>query len=271
VQLLATFFVFTTLKRGARRSAFSAVIAIAAVGVAALLTGAQMMSAVPIVLMIWLPAFVLATALQRTRSLTLTLQFLALFFVVVSIYVFGVVDGLVEAVKPLSTFYIEFVRASGVEEVAQSWESEPLPFARQIVLSMVWVAWIFFVLFLLVGYRFYRKSDVESRNYGTFSSFDNGRVIAIVLAVLAAIALAAGVTWLTYVAAMMLAPFWLQGLAVTHYFFEAGKFPLFALILIYILMVLPVLNEIAIVALAVVGYLDVWLGIRNRMAANNGV
>ena len=59
------FFVFTTLKRGARRSAISAVVAVSAVGVAALVSGASMLSAVFTVLTIWLPAFVLATTLQR--------------------------------------------------------------------------------------------------------------------------------------------------------------------------------------------------------------
>ncbi len=265
------FFVFTTLKRGVRRSAVSAVVAVAAVGVAAVVTGASMLSAVLTVLTIWLPAFVLATVLQRTRSLTLTLQFLALFFVAMSMYVFGVVDNLVEVIDPISTMYIEFARASGLEDVALGWEAEPLQFAREIMLSILWGAWIFFVLFLLVGYRFYRRSDGDSRDFGSFSSFDNGRVIAIVMLVFAGIALAAGVTWLQYVAVMMLAPFWLQGLAVAHWLFEAKRLPLFALILIYILMVLPVLNEIAIVGLAVAGYSDVWLGFRSRMAANNEV
>jgi len=263
------FFVFTTLKKGPRRSAIGAVIAIAAVGAVAVLSGAPVLSAVPIVLMIWLPAFVLATTLQRTRSLTLTLQILTLFFVAISIYVFGVVGDLVEVVSPVSTTYIEIARASGLEEMAQAWEADPLEFARQIALGSLWGAWMFLVLILLVGYRFYRRSDSKCLNFGMFSGLDIGRVIAVVMAVFAAIAFAAGVTWLQYVAVMMLAPFWLQGLAVVHWSFEVRKLPLFVLILIYILMVMPVLNQIVIVGLAIVGYSDVWLGIKRRMVASN--
>jgi hypothetical protein len=54
-----------------------------------------------------------------------------------------------------------------------------------------------------------------------------------------------------------------------HWLYEARKLPMFVLILIYILLVLPVLSQIVIPALAVVGYLDVWLALRRRMAATN--
>jgi len=263
------FFVFTTLSKGPRRSATGAALAIGAVGVAAFLSGAPVTSAVPIVLTIWLPAFVLAATLQRTRSLTLTLQFLALFFAAMSVYVFGIVGNLVEIVSPVSTAWIDWTRASGLEEIAIAWEEDPLDFARQIALSTLWGAWMYLVLLLLLGYRYYRRSGSKSLDFGAFSSLDFGRVIAIVMAAFAAIAFAADVSWLKFVAVMMLAPFWLQGLAVMHWLYEARKLPMFVLILIYILLVLPVLSQIVIPALAVIGYLDVWLALRRRMAATN--
>jgi hypothetical protein len=61
----------------------------------------------------------------------------------------------------------------------------------------------------------------------------------------------------------MFAVFWLQGLAIAHWLRAEGRMPGFALVLVYVL--LPVLNFLVIVGLAVAGYVDAWFSYRRRV------
>jgi len=269
VQLFSGIFVaFLVLKQGVRLAGIEAVLAAALLTAGSLIVGTPVQSVFAGVLMFWVPAMLLAVTLQKTKSLTLTMQLLVLVFVGAAVVLFGVVGDLAEFAKPLSTLYLEILKASGLHEQAEAMAADPLGLARELVQSTLWGYWMLCVLFMMMGYRLYRKIDGEFLNYGMFRDLDFGRVIAVAMIGTTIVAYATGLDWLKLVAVMMLAPFWLQGLALLHWVYEAGKLPLFLLILIYILLVLPVLNEITIVGLAMFGYSDVWLHFRRRIARN---
>jgi hypothetical protein len=85
------------------------------------------------------------------------------------------------------------------------------------------------------------------------------------MAVCSIIAVLSGAVWLQNIAFVMFAIFWLQGLAVVHWMHGKGILPAFAVIVVYVLM-LP-LSAVVVVALAVVGYLDAWFRLRQRVTA----
>ena len=65
----------------------------------------------------------------------------------------------------------------------------------------------------------------------------------------------------------MFAVFWFQGLAIAHWLYAEGRMPGFALALVYVL--LPVLNFLMIVGLAIAGYADAWFAFRQRLLSKN--
>jgi len=76
-----------------------------------------------------------------------------------------------------------------------------------------------------------------------------------------------GHPWLQSLAIVLLAVFWLQGLAVIHWMVVDGELPLFVAIMVYVL--LPFLHLFLMMALAVVGYTDAWFGYRRRVVKSN--
>jgi uncharacterized protein YybS (DUF2232 family) len=58
------------------------------------------------------------------------------------------------------------------------------------------------------------------------------------------------------------AVFWLQGLAILHWLHAEQRLPVFVVIMTYAL--LPFLNVLLVISLAVVGYMDAWFDFRAR-------
>jgi len=106
-----------------------------------------------------------------------------------------------------------------------------------------------------------------SSNYGQFRDLNFGRVLAIVMAVTSLAAMASSAVWIQNVSFLMFSVFWLQGLAIAHWLRAEGRIPGFALVLVYVL--LPVLNFLVVVGLAVAGYADAWFAFRKRAASKS--
>ena len=85
------------------------------------------------------------------------------------------------------------------------------------------------------------------------------------MAISSVVALLGDAVWLQNIAFVMFAIFWLQGLAIVHWMHGKGILPAFAVIMVYVLM-LP-LSAVIVVALAVVGYIDAWFDLRQRVPA----
>jgi hypothetical protein len=86
------------------------------------------------------------------------------------------------------------------------------------------------------------------------------------MALVSLLALVTGVTWMQNLAFVMFAIFWVQGLAILHFLQSDGPLPLVALIVVYAL--LPVLNALLVMALAVLGYTDAWFDYRTRISVS---
>jgi hypothetical protein len=120
---------------------------------------------------------------------------------------------------------------------------------------------------LFFGYRYATAEPGKTGPYGRFCDLSFGRVLALLVAVVASLAFATGMPWLQSLAIVLFTVFWFQGLAVVHWMFVDGDLPLFVVIMVYVL--LPFLHLFLIMALAVVGYTDAWFGYRRRAAASN--
>jgi uncharacterized protein YybS (DUF2232 family) len=93
-----------------------------------------------------------------------------------------------------------------------------------------------------------------------------GRVLALIMAVTSLLALFIGADWLRNFAFVVFVIFWLQGLAMMHWLHVVGPLPIFVLVVIYVM--LPILNALLVMALAVLGYTDAWFDYRSRMGKN---
>jgi len=260
--------VLLVLKQGVRPALLEGLLAAAILAAASFVSGMPALRVGYVALVLWAPAVLLAFGLLRTRSLTLTLQALGLVLMGLSVYVFGVVDDLVEFARPASDFWLEMFRAGGMQDQAEMLAKQPEVLAQGLMVALLWGLWTMYALFLLIGYRLRRGLADGTPGYGMFRDVDFGKVLAIVLALMSIVGFVTGIEWLKNVAVVMMAMFWLQGLAVMHWSRDAGMLPLFVVVLVYILLFLPVLNELVLTGLAIFGYADVWFGVRRRLAAN---
>ena len=111
----------------------------------------------------------------------------------------------------------------------------------------------------------YRALPGKSDEFGRFRDLDFGRVLALVMALTSAAALVSGALWLQSTAFVMFAMFWLQGLAIVHWSHSQGYLPTFGMAVVYLLM--PFLNVILLMGLAVTGYIDAWFRFRRLKTA----
>jgi len=132
--------------------------------------------------------------------------------------------------------------------------------AEVMTVSVVLSMWMLYVVGLLLGYALYRRLPAETADLGRFQDLNFGRVLASAMAVVVVIAFIAGLQNTAYV---LFVVFWLQGLAIVHWLHGTGRLPLAALIAVYAL--LPFLQVLLMMALAVLGYVDAWFGFRRRM------
>jgi len=256
--------VLLVLKQGARLAIVEGVAAGALLGLIGLIAGAPISQLLSGMLTTWLPAVVLGGTLQVTRSLTLTLQASMIVVVLTTIAFHVVVDDIVAFWQPVTTYMLEWARASNLLEQVQLMELEPVMTANMVTIAIVLSSWMLYVLYLLFGYQVFVQMSGETGDYGRFRDLNFGRVLALIMALTSLLAVASGLAVVQNVAFLLFAMFWIQGLALVHWMHAKGQLPLLVLILTYVL--LPVLHVFLILALAVLGYTDAWFGYRRRAA-----
>jgi hypothetical protein len=254
--------VLLVLKQGVRLAIIEAVIAGALLAAVALVAGVPAIQVAIEALSTWLPAIALAAVLGATRSLALTMQVSALIaaMAIVGFHVF--VDDMTAFWEPVMTFTLEWARTNGLNEQAQMIESNPAQMAQAMSMAFVVWGWTKSALYLFLGYRLAAFAPGGIGQFGRFCDFSFGRVIALIMAIVSLLAFAFSTPWLQSLAVVLLAVFWLQGLAVIHWMSVDGELPLFVVIAVYVL--LPFLHVFLIMALAVVGYTDAWFRYRRR-------
>lgn len=256
--------VLLVLKQGVRLALIEGAIAGALLLLIALVVGLAPAQTLVAVSTTWLPAIVLAGTLQATRSLTLTLQVSVLVAAIVALGYYVVVDDLVAFWDPVIAAMLVWTRESNLHEQAQLMASNPAMTADMLTLAVVWSSWTLYMVYLLLGYRFFERITGESAVYGRFRDLNFGRVIASIMALVSLAGFASGAASLQGVAFILFAVFWLQGLSVVHWMHSVGQLPIFVVIMTYVLM--PILHVFLILALAVLGYTDAWFTYRRRAA-----
>ncbi len=255
--------VLLVLKQGLRLAVIEAIAASVLVGIIAAIAGASVLQVLGSTLTTWLPGLVLGGVLQATRSLALTMQVSVLVTVALTVVFHIVVDDVVAYWQPVTTYMLEWARAGELHEQVQLMESDPVMTANMVTIAIVLSSWMLYVLYLMFGYYIFRELTGESGNYGRFCDLNFGRVLALIMAVASVIAVVSGVTAIQNIAFVLFAMFWIQGLALVHWFYTESNLPVLVVILTYVM--LPVLHVFLILTLAVLGYTDAWFGYRRRV------
>lgn len=258
--------VMLVLYGGARTAALQGLIAIAVLAALSLLTGGSLPEILVNGLFAWLPVFLLAWLLRRSRSLTLTLQVSAIAAMAVTLGFYIVVADPTAYWMAVLTDVAAAFRDMGLTEQAGMIVAQAELIAPQMTMVTVLTSWSLIVLVLVLGYAIYQALPGKSAEFGRFCDLRFGRTLALVMAVTSVLALLIGVEWLRNFAFVVFAIFWLQGLSMMHWLRVVGPLPFIVLIVIYAM--LPFLNALLVMALAILGYTDAWFDYRARIGKN---
>jgi len=248
--------VLLVLANGARLAMIEASVAAAILAVASLILGGTLTSVVVLVAGTWVPVVLLAVLLVTMRSLTLAVQVSVIVAVTVMLLFQVAVPDQAAFWQPYLDLMETVIRQNGLQL-----DTELLT-AEVMTVSAVLVFWMLYASALFIGYWLYRGLPRASVDFGRFRDLNFGRVIALTMAVVSVLALV-GVAWLSNVAFVVFVMFMMQGLALVHWLHGEGILPIFAVVSVYLLM--PFLQVLLVLVLALIGYTDAWIGFRRRL------
>tara|TARA_B100001057_G_scaffold353004_1_gene354784 strand:- start:19335 stop:20201 length:867 start_codon:yes stop_codon:yes gene_type:complete len=248
--------VFLTLVKGLRNTAVIVFTTALLPVLTSLIIEGSLTSILTLLAMTWFPAIFIAFVLLKTQSLTLSLQviLLASFVFLVCINFF---------IPNLSIFWQPYLdlMAQLLTENGMQYEVGALT-ADILTISVVFIFWLIYSTVLLFGYFIYVKIPGKKSDYGKFQDLDFGKIIGIALVFFSILAFSTGSIWLQYIAITIFAMFMMQGLSILHWLKNEGIVQPIIVAVVYI--VFPIFQIFLVAALAIVGYVDVWLGIRHR-------
>ena len=256
--------VLLVLRKGPKAALVDAAIAGGLLAAIGLVQQAPLVAVLSAAAIMWLPAMLLAVLLISTRSLTLTLQVSVIVAVSAIIGFYLVAGDLADFWRVILLEFVEVSRQLGMTEQAELLEGQIDAVASQMTTIAALSIWVVQSINCILGYLLYRELPGETVDCGRFSDLSFGRVIASVMAIASIAAVFSDGILIQNIAFVLFLVFWLQGLAVVHWMHGAGKLPVFAVIAVYVLM--PFLNIILLMALAVVGYIDTWFRLRRPRA-----
>lgn len=268
VQILSgAILAFLVFYQGSSKSLLQGLLAIAIVTALALVSGGGMAQVLVSGLLTWTPVFLLAALTRQRRSLNLALQVSVIVAVLGMLAFFVAVPDPIGFWKTVLTSFSELFAEVGMQEQADVLMTQQDVLAPQMTLIFVFTSWSMIVSMTLLGNALYQRLPGDYPQFGQFRDLNFGRVLAIVMAALSVAALLSDMIWIQNVSFLMFAVFWLQGLAIAHWLKAEGRMPGFVLVLVYVL--LPLLNFLVVVGLAVAGYADAWFGFRQRVASKS--
>jgi hypothetical protein len=257
--------VLLVLHKGVRRAMLEAAGATALLAVFTLVLKARLDVMLASALSVWVPAALLALLLRQTRSLTLSLQLAWLITIGVMLVFFVVVSDPVAFWQAQIEGFRAVLSQQGLHDQAALLGRDVSAIAEQMSMLTALFAWSVSVVGLVLGYKLQRQLPGATARYGRFRDLNFGRVVALATAVASVIAWLGGWMPLQSTAFVMFAMFWLQGLAIAHWSHGQGFLPTFGLVALYLLV--PFLNVILLMGLAVTGYIDAWFGFRRLRTA----
>lgn len=257
--------VFLVLASGPRQALLRALPAVALVAGLLLVLSRPALPMLFNAAIAWLPAALLAVVMRSTRSLTLAMQVSVLAAVaLIAAFFVAVADPVDFWLARIEETIVAF-RSMELADIAAVLEARREPLAEQLTMVFVFMRWIVAVLALLLGYALFQRLPEQRGRFGRFSDLNFGRVLAVGMAAASLLSLVINALWVENVAFILFAVFSLQGVAVVHWFHLQGRVPALLVILMYAL--LPFLNTLLVMVLAVLGYTDAWFNLRARAAA----
>lgn len=259
-----------TLRRGAREGLFIAFLAASAFALLTLVALGDIAPAIGLLALLWLPAWFLGSVLRSTRSLALALQ-----------------GALLLGVALIVTYYVQY------QDPVEEWRLLLEPFSQRLVDSQLlpqaqqaelvesfalWMTGILAVLYQLqlsAALLLARWWQAVLYNPGGFrQEFHNLRLhrmlgyIALPILALTFLGNQEGnVQLLDFAALLLMAVYFIQGLAVVHGLVGKTKSKQGWLIATYVLLIMAMPHMF--VMLSVAGYVDTWFDFRARVRARD--
>ena len=258
------------LANGAAAAIFAAAAAALVVVLTSLLTGANIATIMINAAAYWLPSCAVSALLAKTRSLTLTLQVTGILALLVTGLVYAVLGDPANFWAGQIDTLASVLRDAGLSEQANLLVTQRDLLAPQMTVLVTASAWSMTALVLVLGYWWFRQlsADASRQALGRFADLDLGRVLAVLVAATSLLALATGAAWLSAVAFVGFALYWLQGMALLHWLHAERSLPSGLLVAAYALV--PVFNVLLILALAALGLSDAWFDYRARAERRSG-
>lgn len=260
--------VLLVLAHGLRMATLEAFAAVALLGGLFLAFGNPAVPMVVSALVAWLPVTLLAVVMRQARSMALALQLSVIIAVLATIGFYIAVDDSVAFWTGKLEQIATMLGNMGLEQQGTVISEEKELIAPQMTMMFVATSWSLTVLTTVLGYALLQQLPGRAGVYGRFSDLQFGRVIAVSMALASLLAVAVGASWLQNLAFVLFAVFWLQGLAIVHWLHTDGPLPMVLVVAVYAL--LPILNALLVMGLAVVGYTDAWFNYRPRIRAARG-
>jgi hypothetical protein len=248
------------LQQGASLAAMQGLVAAVILALISLLVSAPMTQVLANAAIIWVPIILLAALMRNSRSMTLALQVAALVALVVTLAFYLVLGDPAAWWSEVLVDVATTFREMGLERHADALSAQRDVVAGQMTTLVVLAAWTLYATVMLLGYAVWRSLPEKGPAYGRFCDLNLGRVLALTMAVSSVLAVLTGSDWLQNLAFVAFMMFWLQGLAIIHWLHAERGLPVLVVILAYAL--LPFLNALLLMTLAVVGYVDAWFDFR---------
>jgi len=263
--LSGTVMALLVFKHGAAVAAAQGAIATAILAVISLLVSASVSQVMANALVIWGPAILLVAMMRGWRSLTLTLQVTVIAAMLITLGFYAVLGDPNVFWGEILVRISDSFREMGLTQHADILVQERDIIAPQMTVLVVITTWSLYAAVLSLGYAVYRTLPGIKANFGLFRDLNFGRVLALTMAIASVVAMLTGAVWLQNFAFVIFAMFWLQGLAIVHWLHANKRVPLAVVIVVYAL--IPLLNALLVMGLAVAGYIDAWFDFRRRKTA----
>lgn len=259
-----TLMALLVLQQGASLSAVQGLAAAVILALVSLLVSAPVAQVLANALTAWLPVILLTALMRNTRSMALALQLAAVVALVVTLAFYLVLGDPAAWWSDVLVDVAAAFREMGLERHADALSAQREVVAGQMTTLVVVTGWTLYAMVVLLGYAVWRTLPGKGAVYGRFCDLNLGRVLALTMAVSSVLAVLTGSDWLQNLAFVAFMMFWLQGLAIIHWLHAERAMPVLVVILAYAL--LPFLNALLLMALAVVGYIDAWFEFRRSRA-----
>ena len=211
----------------------------------------------------WLPVIFITLIFKKNSSFTLTVQLLSIISILFLIYFFIIVSHPDNFWSEILINFSTILMDSGLRDEALLIQNQMNLIIEQISSIIAVMIWSSYVFILAFGLNIYNSDESTSNSLDSFSDLNLGKFIAVFAALCSLSLFFADIYWLKNLTYTLLLFYWLQGLAVIHWFRNKRIIPRFLLVIIYVL--LPVFNVLIVMLLAVVGYTDAWFNFRSRI------